>query len=275
MPELPEVETVRLSLAPLVEGRRITHVRILDPRLTRPEPPEAVAARLTGDRIRRVGRRGKYVVIELESGRRLLVHLRMTGSFRHGRNGRLPDDPYRRAVVTLDDGSDVVYRDVRRFGTWILLEEQDVEPYLEARLGPEPLDEAFTTAALAKALGGRRAPVKAVLLGQRAAAGIGNVYADEALWRARIHPARLAGSLTEKEVAGLRRAIRAVLRAGIASQGATLRDYRDPSGAAGAMQERFHAYGREGEPCSRCGTPIAKTRVAGRGTSFCPACQAR
>jgi formamidopyrimidine-DNA glycosylase len=273
VPELPEVETIRLGLAPLVEGRRIEEVRILDARLTRPEPPEAVAAALTGDRILALRRRGKYVLFELESGRHLLVHLRMTGSFLHGRDGSLGDDPHRRAVVTLDDGSDVAYRDVRRFGTWELLEAAELRPYLDSRLGPEPLASGFSAASLARALDGRRAAVKTVLLSQRAAAGIGNIYADEALWRARVHPTLPAGSLARAEVAALHRAVRAVLREGIVAQGATLRDYRGPAGDAGSMQERFCVYGRDGEPCSRCGETIVKTRVGGRGTWFCPRCQ--
>lgn len=273
MPELPEVETVRRGLEPVLRGRRLERVSILDPRLSRPEHPDVLAARLEGDRITAVGRRGKYVVVGLESGRHLLVHLRMTGSFQIGSNGAIVDDPHRRAVVSLDDGSDVVYRDVRRFGTWTLLEEGELEAYLGARVGPEPLTGGFKPSALGRSLATRRSGIKALLLGQRVVAGVGNIYADEALWRARIHPARPAGELTAAEVQALHRAVRWVLRTGIDRQGATLRDYRDPSGSAGAMQDELAVYGREGEPCPRCGTPIAKTRIAGRGTWFCPRCQ--
>jgi formamidopyrimidine-DNA glycosylase len=274
MPELPEVETIRTRLAPRLEGRRLERVEIVDPRLTRPEPPEAVAAALEGERIVRVSRRGKYLVFEFESGRHLLVHLRMTGNVEHPAQGGLAADPYRRAVVRLDDGSDVAYRDVRRFGTWDLLEPGELEDYFAARrLGGEPLERGFTTRALTQALEGRRAPIKAALLDQRAAAGVGNIYADEALWRARLHPLRPAGSLTAGEIARLRKAIRAALEMGIARQGATLRDYRDPEGRRGRMQDEFKVYGRAGEPCPRCGTPIEKTRVGGRGTWFCPQCQ--
>jgi formamidopyrimidine-DNA glycosylase len=273
MPELPEVETIRSLLEPCLTGRRLERVRILDPRLTRPEPPEAVAAALEGQRVTSVGRRGKYLVVGFESGRHLLVHLRMTGSFRHGAPAAVPVGEHRRAVVRLDDGSDVVYLDVRRFGTWVVLDAPDVEPYLAERLGPEPLGRGFTTAGLVRTLRGRRAPVKAVLLDQRTVAGVGNIYADEALWRAGIHPLRLASSLTGPEVARLRGAVRAALLAGIRRRGATLRDYRSPNGDAGRMQEEFRAYGRTGEPCTRCGTPIEKTRVAGRGTWYCPQCQ--
>jgi formamidopyrimidine-DNA glycosylase len=274
VPELPEVETIRARLAPRLEGRRLERVEIVDPRLTRPEPPEAVAALLEGELIIQVGRRGKYLVFEFESGRHLLVHLRMTGNVEHPAQGGLAADPYRRAVVKLDDGTDVAYRDVRRFGTWELLEPGELQDYFAARrLGREPLERTFTTRALTAALAGRRAPIKAALLDQRAAAGVGNIYADEALWRARIHPLRPAGTLRDEEIAGLRKAVRAALQMGVARQGASLRDYRDPEGRRGRMQDAFKVYGREGDPCPRCGTPIEKTRAGGRGTWFCPHCQ--
>ena len=274
MPELPEVETIRAQLAPRLEGRRVERVEIADPRLTRPEPPEAVAAALEGERIAAVARRGKYLIFEFESGRHLLIHLRRTGNVEHPAEGGLAADPYRRAVVRLDDGSDVAYRDVRRFGTWDLLEPGELDDFFAARrLGGEPLDRGFTTRTLTRALAGRSAPIKAALLDQRAAAGVGNIYADEALWRARIHPHRPAGSLAPGEIAALRKAIRAALEMGIARQGATLRDYRDAQGRQGSMQDEFKVYGRAGEPCPRCNTPIEKTRAGGRGTWFCPNCQ--
>lgn len=273
VPELPEVETIRTGLAPVLTGRRIEEARIFDARLTRPDPPEEVEARLAGQRVEGVLRRGKYLIVELSSGDHLLVHLRMTGSFRYGGRDGLAADPHRRAVVTLDDGSDVAYRDVRRFGTWVVLGPAELDGYLGSRLGPEPLDATFTAARLGVALAGRRAPVKAVLLDQRVIAGVGNIYADEALWRARVRPERPALGLEGVEVKALHRGVRAALRDGIARQGATLRDYRDPSGASGGMQDEFRVYGRDGEPCPRCGATIAKTRVAGRGTWFCPVCQ--
>ncbi len=273
MPELPEVETIRSQLEPVLVGKRIERVTILDPRLTRPEPPEAVEAMLGGERIARVGRRGKYLVLGFESGRNLLVHLRMTGSLRHSPDGLRDDDPYRRAIVEFDDDSELGYRDVRRFGTWLLLESGELDAYLGVRVGTEPLEGGFTTSVLGRALAGRQTSVKAVLLDQRAVAGVGNIYADEALWRARLDPARTADSLTREEVAALYRGVRAALRAGIERQGATLRDYRRPDGAAGGMQEEFRVYGREGKPCPRCGAAIVKTRAAGRGTWLCPACQ--
>ncbi len=272
MPELPEVETVRLVMAPVLEGRRLEHVEIYDWRLTRPEDPAEVAAELTGERVAEVGRRGKYLVVRFESGRALLIHLRMTGSLRHG---ALEDDPHRRALLRLDDRTEVAYRDVRRFGTWLLLEPEDVDPYIAARLGEEPLERAFTTRVLAARLESRRAPLKAALLDQRTLAGMGNIYVDEALWRARLHPLTPAKDIEPDAIPVLRRAIRKSLEVGIARQGSTLRDYRQPDGASGSMQDEFKVYGREGEPCERCGTPIEKTRVAGRGTWYCPACQRR
>jgi formamidopyrimidine-DNA glycosylase len=274
MPELPEVETIRASLAPGLTGRTFSRVRIHDPRLTRPEPPEVVAAELEGERVLEVRRRGKYLIVAFESGRHLLVHLRMTGNVLHPAPEGYQDDPYVRAVVRLDDGSDVVYRDVRRFGTWDLLEPGDLEAYFTTRrLGAEPLARAFTAQRLGATLAGRRAPVKAALLDQRAVAGVGNIYADEALWYARIHPLTPAGHLSESDVAALRDGIRKALRLGIRRQGATLRDYRGADGSRGRMQNEFKVYGRDGEPCERCGTPIAKTRAGGRGTWYCPTCQ--
>src|SRR5436309_14773713 len=273
MPELPEVETVRTILEPKLVGRRFEDVEILDSRLTRPVDPAEVAAELTGERVAAVGRRGKYLIFRFESGLVLLMHLRMTGNLVHSRNGTAPSKPHVRAVVRLDDGSDVTYRDVRRFGTWLVLREDELDSYLAARLGLEPLERGFSASKLADRLAGRRAPIKAALLDQRTLAGVGNIYADEALWRARIDPRRTAGELDVPEIRALHRGVRRALEAGIARQGATLRDYRKPDGSAGAMQHEFKVYGRGGEPCPRCGTPIEKTRVGGRGTWFCPGCQ--
>jgi formamidopyrimidine-DNA glycosylase len=273
VPELPEVETVRTNLEPVLLGRTFARVAIDDPRLTRPFDPQVVARELEGERVASVERRGKYLVVRFESGRVLLVHLRMTGSFRHVPAGAPADGPHTRAVVRLDDGSDVTYRDVRRFGTWLLVEPSELDTYLAARLGEEPLARGFGPAALAARLANRRAPLKAALLDQRTLAGLGNIYVDEALWRARLYPLRPANSLDADEIRALHRGIRAALRMGIARQGATLRDYAQPDGSRGSMQHEFKVYGREGEPCDRCGTPIAKTRAGGRGTWYCPTCQ--
>jgi formamidopyrimidine-DNA glycosylase len=273
VPELPEVETVRRRLAPALEGRRFAHVEIGDPRLTRPHDPFEVARELEGERVTLVDRRGKYLIVRFESGRALLIHLRMTGSLRHAGRGELGDDPHRRAVVNLDDGSDVAYRDVRRFGTWLLLEPSDVDTYIDKKVGREPLDDAYKAKHLAEKLEHRRAPIKAAILDQRTVAGVGNIYADEALWRARVHPLTPANELTPEEVKAVHKGIRASLQSGVRRQGSTLRDYQLPDGSSGTAQERFKVYGRGGLPCERCGTPIDKIRVAGRGTWYCPNCQ--
>jgi formamidopyrimidine-DNA glycosylase len=273
VPELPEVETVRRRLAPVLEGHRFTEVEIDDARLTRPFDPVEVARELEGERVAVVDRRGKYLIVRFESGRALLVHLRMTGSFLHDALGQLPDDPHRRAVVRLDDGADVAYRDVRRFGTWLLLEPAEVDPYIEARVGREPLAAGYRAKHLAAGLNGRRAPVKAAILDQRTVAGVGNIYADEALWRAQIHPLTPAAALGPDDVQALYRGIRRALQAALRRQGSTLRDYRLPDGGTGGAQHEFKVYGRGGEPCERCGTPIDKIRAAGRGTWYCPSCQ--
>ena len=269
MPELPEVESVRRAIAPALEGRTFRRVEIDDVRLTRPEDPLEVAAELVGERVDRVDRRGKYLILRFASGRALLIHLRMTGT--------LLRDPtsatHVRAVVSLDDGTEVGYRDVRRFGTWLLLEPGELEPYLGARVGEEPLVAAFTARGLGERLAGRRTSLKAALLDQRTLAGLGNIYVDEALWYARLHPLRPAASLDRNELRRLHRGIRRALELGIARQGSTLTDYRLPDGSEGSMQKEFRAYGRTGEPCDRCGTPLEKIRVAGRGTWFCPRCQ--
>jgi formamidopyrimidine-DNA glycosylase len=270
MPELPEVETVRRRLVPLLEGRTFDQVEISDARLTRPLDPADVGRELVGERVAVVDRRGKYLILRFESGRALLIHLRMTGSVLQGPS---ESDPHRRAVVHLDDGTSVSYRDVRRFGTWLLLEPPEVEAYVDARVGREPLAQAYRARHLAERLAGRQAPVKAAILDQRTVAGVGNIYADEALWRARIHPLTPAALLGDDEVKLLHKAIRQALQAGLRRQGSTLRDYRLPDGGSGGAQREFKVYGRGGEPCDRCGTPIDKIRVAGRGTWYCPNCQ--
>jgi formamidopyrimidine-DNA glycosylase len=275
VPELPEVETVRRQIAPVLVGARIARAAISDPRLVRPFAPDLVAAEIEGERVTTVDRRGKYLIFRFESDRALLIHLRMTGSFRVLPAGELADDdPHRRAVLKLDNGSDVAYRDVRRFGTWELFEPGEIDAHLAGKVGPEPLGP-FSARSLAQRLSARRTSVKAALLDQRTVAGLGNIYVDEALWHSQLHPLRPARDLDKSDVERLHRAVRKVLRLGIERQGASLRDYSTPSGEAGGMQHEFHAYGRGGDPCDRCGTPIAKTRVAGRGTWYCPRCQSR
>lgn len=264
MPELPEVETYRARLEPRLVGRKLSRVRIHDPRLTMPLEPAEVESELEGERVASVERRGKYIVVCFESGLTLVVHLRMTGGF--------PETPatHERATIDLDDRTGVSYRDVRRFGTWHVLAPLELEEYLGARLGPEPLGPQFTVRFLSERLARRRAALKGVLLDQRVVAGMGNIYADEALWHARLHPLRPALGLDDSEVASLRRGVRRALRRGIARQGADLGDGAYPQGS---MQDEFRVYGRTGEPCPRCHAPIEKTRVGGRGTHYCPVCQ--
>jgi formamidopyrimidine-DNA glycosylase len=269
--ELRVVETVRRRLAPRLAGRTIVRATIDDPRLTAPEPPEAVAAALAGLRVERLGRRGKYLIAEFAGGEALLVHLRMTGNLLV-LDG--PPPPALRARLELDDGSALGYADVRRFGTWRLLVEASAEEWLDGRLGPEPL-AGWSPDDLRRSLRRRRAPVKAVLLDQRVVAGVGNIYADEALWRARIHPLTPAERVRGARVAALHGAVRGVLQEGIAAQGASIRDFRTPEGGYGSAQERFAVYGRAGEPCPHCGRPIERIVVAQRGTHLCRRCQGR
>jgi formamidopyrimidine-DNA glycosylase len=277
MPELPEVETIRRQLAPAVEGRRLVRVEVLDPRWSEPAPPAAVADALEGRRIERLGRRGKYLIASLDEDVHLVMHLRMTGNLLLAPAGSAEPEPrHLRVRIVLDSGERLLFVDVRRFGTGVVLLGSDaLRDYFEARLGVEPLGPDFTAEALRALARGRRAPVKAFLLTQERIAGVGNIYADEALFRARIHPLRPVGSLRRGQVEELRDAVVATLEAGIDAKGATLDDFRHADGARGSFQDRFLVHTREGEPCPRCGGPIRKLRVAGRGTYVCERCQPR
>ena len=271
MPELPEVETIRRQLAPHLEGRRLERLEILDPRWCEPAEPAALEDAVRGRRIERVGRRGKYLLLELEDEVHLAMHLRMTGTLLLVHED---ERPHLRARFVLEGGKRLLFCDVRRFGTGgVLLGSDARDAYFDARLGPEPLDPDFTAGALRALARGRRAPVKAFLLTQERIAGVGNIYADEALWRARIHPLRPVGTLRVPQLAALRDAVVEALQAGIDAKGASIDDFRHADGARGSFQDRFLAYDREGEPCPRCGRPIKKLRVAGRGTYFCSYCQ--
>jgi formamidopyrimidine-DNA glycosylase len=273
LPELPEVETIRRQLAPHLEGRAIVGVEILDPRWTRPAPPGPVQAALRGALVAAVGRRGKYLVWSLSGERYLIMHLRMTGTLLLD---PAVEPPHTRVRVDLDDGRRLVYVDPRRFGTGHLVEGAAArESYLSARIGVEPLTPEFTPAHL-RALARRRlAPVKAFVLDQRRIAGVGNIYADEALFRAGVHPLRPAGRLTGADWARLSDAIEEALRAGIDAKGASIDDFRHLDGARGSFQDRFLVHRRAGEPCPRCGRTIRKIAVGGRGTYVCERCQPR
>jgi formamidopyrimidine-DNA glycosylase len=275
MPELPEVETIRRQLAPALEGRVVERLEVLDPRWCEPAPPDEVADAVAGRVIESLGRRGKYLILELADDVHLVMHLRMTGNLLLV-SGQDPEPPYVRVRLLLDDGNRLVFSDVRRFGTGVvLLGSEARDAYFAARLGVEPLGPDFTADALRALARGRRAPVKAFLLTQERIAGVGNIYADEALFRARIHPLRPVGTLRRGQLESLREAIVETLEEGIDARGATIDDFRNADGASGAFQDRFLAYGREGEPCVRCGTPIRKLRAAGRGTYVCERCQPR
>jgi formamidopyrimidine-DNA glycosylase len=274
MPELPEVETIRRQLEPRIAGRTITDAEVLDPLWCAPTPAAEVEAALRGAEIQCVGRRGKYLILELDDERFLVMHLRMTGNFLWIGSAAPEDRPYLRVRLVLDDGARLFFVDLRRFGTGRVIEDRDaLRGYLAARLGPEPLEPAFTADVLRRAAKGRKAPVKAFLLDQRRIAGVGNIYADEALFRARIHPLKPAGSLRIGELQRLRDSIVDVLEEGIESFGASIDRYRDANGDEGQMQNRFRIHMREGEPCPVCGTKVRKLRAAGRGTYICPRCQ--
>ncbi len=278
MPELPEVETVRRQLAPAMEGQRLESLEVLDPRWCAPAHPDELADAVGGRRIERVWRRGKYFVVALEDEVSLVMHLRMTGTLllvpaSDDGGGRR----HLRARLRLSPGdSRVLFCDQRRFGTGtVLLGDDALDDYFAARLGVEPLSPDFTAEALRVLAAGRRAPVKAFLLSQERIAGVGNIYADEALFRARIHPLRPVGTLKRPQLNALRDAVVESLEAGIDARGATIDDFRHADGARGSFQDRFLVHLREGEPCTRCGNTIRKMRAAGRGTYVCERCQPR
>ena len=275
MPELPEVETIRRQLAPRIEGRVLRRLEILDARWSDPAAPDEVAAAVEGRRIERVSRRGKYLILELEDEVFLVMHLRMTGNLLLvGEAEDVPERPHLRVRLELDSGERVLFVDVRRFGTGVVLLGADArDEYFGSRLGVEPLGDSFTAEALRALARGRRAPVKAFLLSQERIAGVGNIYADEALWRARIHPLRPVGTLRRPQLEALREGVIESLKAGIDARGATIDDFRNLDGARGSFQDRFMVHRGEGDPCPRCGAAIRKIRAAGRGTYFCPRCQ--
>jgi len=274
MPELPEVETIRRQLAPALEDRLLHRLEVLDPRWCEPAPPEELAAATAGRTVEAVRRRGKYLTLELSDEVHVVMHLRMTGNLLLVRPA--DDDPARLHLrVRFEIGEKrLLFVDVRRFGTGVvLLGDEARDEYFASRLGVEPLGPDFTADALRALAHNRRAPVKTFLLSQERIAGVGNIYADEALYRARIHPLRPVGTLRRPQIAGLRDALVASLEAGIDARGATIDDFRHSDGARGSFQDRFMVHLREGEPCLRCGTTIKKLRAAGRGTYVCPRCQ--
>ena len=273
VPELPEVETIRRQLAPLVEGRRLARIEILDPRWSRPLEPRELADALVGRRIEGLERRGKYLVWRLRDEVFLVQHLRMTGAVLCEPK---PEPDHVRVRIELSPRRRLVIVDPRRFGTGeLLLGEAALAEFFAARLGLEPLDGRFTAAHLCALARGRSVPIKAFLLDQRRIAGVGNIYADEALFRAGIHPLRPAGRLTGAQCARLRETVIEALLEGIDARGATIDDFRHVDGVRGSFQDRFLVHRRQGEPCPRCGRTIVKMVVAGRGTYVCERCQPR
>jgi formamidopyrimidine-DNA glycosylase len=290
MPELPEVETIKRQLAPLVEGATLERLEILDSRWSRPLAPEELTAALCGRRIERLCRRGKYLLWSFQGDVHLAQHLRMTGVVLCEPE---PEPAHVRVRLQLSapgaDGASaagvalgrrtrrrLLIVDPRRFGTGELLLGSDaLAAFLASRLGLEPFDEGFTAEHLRVLARGRTTPIKALLLDQRRIAGVGNIYADEALFRARIHPLRPAGRLSSKQHAALCGALIDALAAGIDARGASIEDFRHLDGVRGTFQDRFLVHRREGEPCGRCGGGIVKMVVAGRGTYVCEGCQPR
>jgi formamidopyrimidine-DNA glycosylase len=296
MPELPEVETVRRQLEPEVVGRRIASAEIFDERLTRPEDPGPIASRLDGRTIESVRRRGKYLLVGLDGDLTLALHLRMTGNLllRPTGDGEVadlmetdrlgaprlyeshPELRHLRARFELDDGRELLFTDMRRFGQAVLLEGvEETDAYLAARLGVEPLSEELTPESLCRIAAGRKAPLKSFLLTQSGVAGIGNIYADEALWRAKLHPLSPAGSMKPEHCAALAEGIVDALEFALVHRGSSIDDYRDAWGEKGGMQDEFLVHTREGEKCRRGDGEIQRIVVGGRSTYFCPACQVR
>ena len=290
MPELPEVETVVRQLEPELEGRRIERLEVLDERWSRPVPPGELGEVVGGRTIEGLGRRGKYLLLALDGGQTLVMHLRMTGNLilREGEemldpsegrrlyeSERSTEERHLRARFVLDDGREVWFTDPRRFGEAFLIDHADLEARFAGKVGVEPLSPEFTPEALAAMASGRTAPLKSFLLDQSGVAGVGNIYADEALFRARLHPLSPAGSMKPEHHGALRDAVVAALEAGIDHGGSSIDDYRDGRGEKGAMQDEFLVHTREGEACPSCGTEIVRIVVAGRSTYFCPSCQVR
>lgn len=280
MPELPEVETVARDLAPRLVGAEISGVRSSWPRTLRTHDAETFAAGVTGRTVEAVGRRGKQLVVELSGGAALTIHLKMTGQLFVVRSG-VPDDPYVRLVLELAGGRELRFRDIRKFGRVGLYQRDAVSGELVtepggaavfARTGAEPLASDFTLRDFRRLLRGRRGRLKPLLMDQSFLAGVGNIYADEALWAARLHPLRSARSLRPPDEKRLYDQVRRVLAEAIVRRGSSIDDYTAPDGD-GSMQERLQVYQRTGQPCPRCGRPIRRIVVGGRSTHFCSWCQ--
>lgn len=272
MPELPEVEVTRAGLEPCLTGRCIVSVALSGQQLRYPFPEEAVT-KLVGRRIERVERRAKYLLIRLDSEYLLVWHLGMTGRF-HVVDAVEAPMPHQHVTLALDSGKELRYVDPRRFGFAGLVKVDDIEthPWF-ARLGPEPLAKEFDGRTLYDACRKRSAPIKSVLMDNHVVVGVGNIYASEALYRAAIHPARMARSISQSRMNRLAAAVKAVLQEAVAAGGSTIRDFAAVDGKPGYFAHDFRVYGRDGEDCGRCGRRIRRMVQAGRSTFYCPGCQ--
>ncbi len=274
MPELPEVETVRRSLARHIAGREIMAVRVFLPRLVKWPESDLFCARLTGRTIREIDRTGKYLRLRLDDAAEFIVHLKMTGELMFSADGSSEGMGFVRAEVRFRDGAALFFGDARTLGALYALRPEEL-PRLASMMamGPEPLTEAFCPAYLYEIARGHRAKLKSFLLNQKYIGGLGNIYADEALFRARLRPGRPASSLSRAETERLHEAINEVIREGIDDGGTTIRNYRDGEGHVGLHQDKLRVYQRTGAPCPVCGTPIKRVVIGGRGTHYCPKCQ--
>jgi len=269
MPELPEVETIKNELIPHLAGRQVTNVTLLWDRIVRQPPAEEFCSRLTGQRVTGAARRGKYLLLSLASNEVLIIHLKMSGSLLL-KPAPVEADRFVRAIIVLDNEAALHFRDPRKLGAMWLVEDANS---VIGKLGPEPLEAGFTPQLLAQRLSNRTAPIKALLCDQGCIAGIGNMYADEALFNAGIHPLRLGKSLHQDEVERLHHTIQQVLRAAIGSKGASVNTYFRPGGELGTAHFDFRVAHRGGKPCPVCSTTIERIPVRNRGTYFCPKCQ--
>lgn len=273
MPELPEVETVRRGLERLVVGRKIVAVDVRVPKIIKTDLL-AFETEILGQTFQSIGRRGKYLLLTLDK-QVIVSHLRMEGKyllFPH----QVPKNKHFHILFQLDDGATLVYQDVRKFGTMELLQPNQLETYFQKKkLGPEPTNATFDLADFARKLQVSKKLIKSYLLDQTLVVGLGNIYVDEVLWAAEIHPERISTSLSDSEISLLHDAIIRVLQLGITNGGTTIRTYHNAFGEDGRMQQFLQVYGKTGEPCPRCATPIEKIKVGGRGTHFCPRCQKR
>ncbi len=269
MPELPEVETIKNELIPHIVGRTLTGVTLFWDGIVRQPSVADFRSRLIGQKITGVTRNGKYLIVSLTSDDLLIIHLKMSGSLLISQDSSEPPK-YTRAIIHLDKGNSIFFRDPRKFGAMWLVKDRSS---ITGKLGPEPLEADFTPQVLAQRLKNRTAPIKALLFDQSFVAGIGNMYADEALFAARIHPLRPGGSLSQDEIERLHTAIRQILWSAIGNKGASVLNYFRPGGELGTAHFEFKVAHRGGKPCPSCGTPIQRIPVRNRGTYFCPKCQ--